>query len=71
MKALKFVKIQFFRKAFALDRFICCIKIIQNKETSFCKAYFLHKMYAVYRFEKGVFMEKSYWENPVSIASES
>ena len=39
------------------------LRLYKTKETSFCKAYFfLQENVCAYRFEKGVFMEKSYWE---------
>ena len=43
--------------------FICYIKIIQIKGNIFLQGlFFLPKNVCAYRFEKGVFMEKSYWE---------
>ena len=48
-KELKFGKItQFFLKNLALDRFICYIKIIQNKGNIFLQGLFFYtKMYAL------------------------
>ena len=46
-----------------MNRFICYIKIIQNKGNIFLQGlFFLQENVCAYRFEKGVFMEKSYWE---------
>ena len=43
--------------------FYCYIKIIQIKGNIFLQGlFFLPKNVCAYRFEKGVFMEKSYWE---------